>query len=185
MMQDIHDIRPPVMTGIDPAVLKTGLWVCAGVLLAVLVVLAIRFFLKKRKKKAAPAVSIPLIPAYETASKSLNQLGENPGEDAKSFYFELGRIVKTYISGTFGLNCLEMTSQELARAVKQIKVIPSDLKSDINRFQDHCDPFRYAPLQMTPDRQVIQKDLDLARSLVQQMESAVKAVIDQEKTGED
>ena len=97
------------------------------------------------------------------------------GHDAKIFYFELGRIVKTYVSGSFQINCSEMTSQEMARAVKNINFLDIGLKTELIRFQDQCDPIRYMPLstQDNLDAGRMQQDLALAGSLVARIEQII------------
>lgn len=172
MMEDIHDIRPPVMAGLDPALVATALYVCAGLLLVGLVVLAVRHF--RRRRRPEPRVTTPVQPCpYDAALKSLDRLAAGPVHDTKAFYFELGRTVKAYVGATHGFNCLELTTQELGRRIKEIPAIPGALKSEIIRFQDVCDPFRYAPLAPDPAR--IQKDLTRGRALVEAVETAVKA----------
>ena len=170
-MQDIHDIQPPVMTGLDPELVKIGLWSGAGILVVLLIFFAVRYFLKNRKKRSSDAPKFDLIPPYDAAVKALGRLETGGRSDAKSFYFELGHIVKAYIGGTFGINCLEMTSQELSRAVKAIEILPNALKSDIAGFQDRCDPIRYAPLTAGSALEPAQTDLEFAKELIEQMET--------------
>ena len=49
MLEDIHDIRPPVMTGIDPGLVRALLWGAGAVVLCALIVLLVRYYLKKEK----------------------------------------------------------------------------------------------------------------------------------------
>ena len=175
MIQDIHDIRPPVMTGMDPALVKILLIGAAAVAVLGLVALGIWFWRKKRKGQAKSDLpQLPLLSPYETALRNLEVCLANHGGDAKAFYFELGRIMKAYISGTFGINCLEMTTEEMARSVKGLKGLNPGLKSDLIRFQDQCDPIRYMPREAleNPDGQQLQKDLVCAGKLVDEMQAA-------------
>ncbi len=97
------------------------------------------------------------------------------GHDAKIFYFEMSRILKTYISGTFQINCSEMTSQEMARAVRDLDFLDAGLKTQVIQFQDQCDPIRYMPLeaQGTLDVTRMQQDLALAGGLVARIEQVI------------
>ncbi len=175
MLEDIHDIRPPVMTGMDPVLVRGLLWGAGAIVLCVLVTLIIRYWLKKRKHKTDQAHALPLLCPYETATRDLGQCMAGFSQDAKMFYFELGRIVKAYISGSFQINCSEMTSQEMARAVKDINVLDTGLKTELMQFQDRCDPIRYMPLGAQGDLEArrMAQDLALAGGLVERIEQMI------------
>lgn len=175
MLEDIHDIRPPVMTGLDPGLVRGMLWGTGVLVLCALIVLLIRYWRKRRKNKTQEAQALPLLSAYETAVRDLERCVADFGHDAKIYYFELGRIVKAYVSGTFQINCSEMTSQEMARAVKSLHFPDTGLKTELIRFQDQCDPIRYMPLdaQVPLDAGRMQQDLTLAGSLVARIEQIV------------
>ncbi|WDP92804.1 MAG: hypothetical protein HUN04_25015 [Desulfobacter sp.] len=174
MMEDIHDIRPPVMVGMDPALIRMGLWVAAGLAAAALIFILVRRLLKKKKSKSE-LTAIPVIPPYEIALGALERLGtassEHSVKGAKSFYFELGRILKRYLGATWDFNGLEMTTQELGKQLKSVTDLPGPLKSEISLFQDICDPFRYAP-DLVPDRARMDKDLGRGRELIESVERA-------------
>lgn len=172
MLEDIHDIRPPVMTGLDPGLVRGLLWGAGALVLCGLVVLFVRYLLKKRKNRTQKTLALPLLSPYETAVRNLERCMADFGSDAKIFYFELGRIVKAYISGRFQINCSEMTSQEMARAVKRLDLLDTGLKTELVQFQDQCDPIRYMPLdvQASLDAGRMQQDLSLAGSLVDRIE---------------
>ena len=51
MIDDIHDIRPPVMTGMDPGLVRGLLWGAGALVLCALIVLIIRYWLKKREEQ--------------------------------------------------------------------------------------------------------------------------------------
>ncbi|WP_321415491.1 hypothetical protein [uncultured Desulfobacter sp.] len=175
MLEDIHDIRPPVMTGMDPGLVRALLWGAGAIVVCALVFLIIRYWLKKRKNRTQPVQSLALLTPYETAVRDLEQCMEGFGHDAKIFYFEVSRILKAYISGTFQINCSEMTSQEMARAVKDLDFTDTGLKTQLIQFQDQCDPIRYMPLeaQGALDAGRMQQDLALAGSLVARIEQVI------------
>ena len=175
MLEDIHDIRPPVMTGMDPELVRALLWGAGAMLLCALIALIIRYRLKKRKNKTHEAQALPLLSPYETAVRDLEQCMADFGHDAKIFYFELGRIMKAYVSGTFQINCSEMTSQEMARAVKDLTSLDTGLKTELIQFQDQCDPIRYMPAGAPGalDAGRMERDLALAGSLVARIEQTI------------
>jgi len=175
MLEDIHDIRPPVMTGMDPGLVRGVLWGAGAMVLCALIALIIRYWFKKRKKKTQAAQALPLLSPYETAVRDLEQCMTGFGHDAKIFYFELGRIMKAYVSGTFQINCSEMTSQEMARAVKNLKYLDTGLKTELIKFQNQCDPIRYMPLgaQGALDAGRMEQDLSLTGSLVARIKQTI------------
>jgi len=165
-MQDVHGIRPPVMVGTDPAVVKLALIIAAGAVVLVLIFLVVRYFIKKRKSKELPEL-IPAVPPYDRAMNDLERMAVLPVSDPRAFYFRLGRTVKAYMGEVFKTNCLEMTTPELSRTVKDFD-LPRELTREITRFQEVCDPFRYAPVD--PSRKQVQTDLTRAKALVENIE---------------
>ena len=163
------------MTGMDPGLIRGLLWGVGAMVLCALIVLIIRYWLKKRMKKNQATQALPLLSPYETAVRDLEQRMAGFGHNTKIFYFELSRILKTYVSGAFQINCSEMTSQEMARAVKNLKHLDTGLKTELIQFQDRCDPIRYMPLdaQEVLDSWLMQQDLALAGSLVARIEQMI------------
>lgn len=170
-MQDIHEIRPPVMVGVDPALVKIALIVGGGILaLLVLIFLARRFW---KKKSPAPGPSnIALIPPYDEALKELSRLTRLPIHDGRAFYFDLGGLVKRYIGRSYGCSASEMTTQELIRELRSISMCDL-LVRRTSKFFNNSDPFRYSPLVPEPDR--VKKDLEGVRKLITDMEDAINA----------
>jgi hypothetical protein len=68
-----------------------------------------------------------------------------------------------------------MTSQEMARAVKNLTSLDTGLKTELIQFQDQCDPIRYMPLgaRDTLDAGRMERDLALAGSLVARIEQTI------------
>ncbi len=176
-MKDIHDIRPPIMVGLDPEMVSLSLKVGAILALILAVFLIIRYFWKKRKP-VTPIDAVAHIPPYDTAVKALDRLALNPVHDAKAFYFELSHTLKAYMGGTYRVNSLEMTTPELIKTLRSLD-IHGDLKIRISQFQDLCDPFRYAPL--TPDSAQVKIDLTHARDLISAMETEIQDRISEKK----
>lgn len=187
MLEDIHDIRPPVMTGMDPGLVRGVLWGTGAIVLCTLIALIIRYWLKRRQRKTQEAQALPLLSPYETAARDLEKCMADFGHDAKIFYFELGRILKAYVSGIFQINCSEMTSQEMARAVKGLRLLDAGLKTELIRFQDQCDPIRYMPLDLqgTFDHGRMQQDFALAGTLVARIEQVLADAAAKEEERDD
>lgn len=170
-MQDIHPIKPPVMVGMDPALVKLVLAIAGGLALLALVILLVRRFWKSRGKQSIPEL-IPEIPPYDQALRELDRLSLKPVLDPKLFYFDVSALVKRYIGRSYGIHALEMTSQEL---IKQIRFTPMDkaLITRLAHFQNFSDPFRYGPLPPEPAQ--VQKDLVWVRQMVMDMEQDLES----------
>ena len=170
-MQDIHPIKPPVMVGMDPALVKLVLAIAGGLALLVLVIFLVRRFVKARGRQIIPEL-IPEILPYDQALRDLDRLSLKPVLDSKPFYFDVSALVKRYIGRSYGIHALEMTSQEL---IKQIRFTPMDkaLITRLAHFHNFSDPFRYGPLPPEPAQ--VQKDLAWVRQMVMDMEQDLES----------
>lgn len=174
-MQELHDIRPPVMVGMDPFWI-TAAWIAGAIFL---LALALWFFLRKfwkRKKAAQEKLSLaqPLQDPFTSAINTLDALEEKVslGAESKKLYFALGDIMKTYIGKTHNTSAREMTTQELAASLKTVS-LERQLAAQVIRFQQECDPFRYAPEHTNIHTDIshrIYNDISQARQLIQAME---------------
>jgi len=166
-MQDIHDIRPPVQFGFDLGLLKIILIVSGAIILFVLAFFLIKKYLKKRKNiKDIKYLPAPMAPC-EAALKGLDLLLQRQMNDPRIFYFDLTAVFRKYIGRSFGINAIEMTSQEF---IKSINFLDLDkvVKKDIAGFQKYCDPFKYAGLVPEKDRLI--QDLSFIKKIILQIE---------------
>ncbi len=170
-MQGLHDIRPPVMVGMDPFWIRAA-WIAGAICLLGLVlwILLKKIWKKKQNSQEKLSLGQPLHDPLVSAMEALDDLEKNvsPGTDAKNLYFALGDIMKTYIGKTYNTGAREMTTQELAAGLKSVSM-ERRLAAQVIRFQEECDPFRYAP-EHTDMSHEIAKDISQARSLIQAME---------------
>jgi hypothetical protein len=170
-MQDIHNIKPPVMIGPDPTQVKLALLIAGALVLLGLLIFLVKRFWKFSSKKQVRDLN-PVIPPYESALRELDGLSLKPIIDPKAFYFDLGALVKRYIGRSYGINAVEMTTQEL---VKEIRSTSMDimLVTKLSHFQNFSDPFRYSPL--APDTFQVQKDLTSVKQLINEMEKDLES----------
>ena len=177
-MQDIHNIRPPVQVGIDPAMIRLSLMAVAAILVLALLVFLVRNYLKKRQHsselKRLPA---PLAP-YAAAQKELDRLVQVQGLDSRLFYFDLTAVLRRYIGRSFSSTAIEMTTQEFVRHVNALAIEPQ-VKKDISRFQRGADPFKYAGLVPVNDQ--ASQDLELVRQVIGRIE---KGQIEKDRAGQ-
>ena len=173
-MQDIHEIKPPILVGMDPALAKILAIAAVCLVLAGALFFLFRKFWK-RKRSGKEEIPAPPVPPYEEALKGLESLASRRDEDPKVFYFELGALLKIYISRSHAIHATEMTTQELARQLRTT-AMDRNLVTRVVRFQDITDPFRYGPVIGDPGR--TRQDLEEARQLIESLEQ------DLEKTRE-
>ncbi len=166
-MKDIHGIRPPVQVGFDPMLLKIILMASAAVLLVALMFFLVKKYLKKRKHpKDLKALPQPLAP-YDAAAKALDLLFQRPMDDPRVFYFDLTAVLRHYIGRSFGINAIEMTSQEFVRSFATLD-FDKKIKRDMAEFQTISDPFKYAGVVPQKDR--VKKDLLFIKAVIDQIE---------------
>lgn len=170
-MQDIHDIRPPVMVGLDPALLKLALIIGAGILVLLVLLFIARLYWKK-KSPAQDLSNSALIPPYDEALKALSRLSLMPIHDGRAFYFDLGGLLKRYIGRSHGCSASEMTTPELIRGLRSTSMDDA-LVRRVSHFFTSSDPFRYSPLMPGPD--LVKKDLEGVKKLINDMEASIKA----------
>ncbi len=174
-MKQIHDIRPPVPVGMDPVFIKIMLGCLAAVIFLVLAFLLIKKYLKKRQAPASVKELAPALPPYESAMQAMDLLAQESHTDPRLFYFDLNLILRKYISRVFAVHAAEMTSQEFVRHLKGLDLDPA-LKTEITRFQELCDPIKYAGVN--PENGKRQSDLSMVRDVIDSIHA------DQEKKAE-
>ena len=169
-MQDIHGIRPPVLVGFDPMLLKIIFMVSGGIILFALVFFLIKKYLKKRKQpKGLKYLPQPMAP-YEAALKELDLIFQRQMIDPRLFYFDLTAVLRKYIGRSFDINAIEMTSQEFIKGVNRLD-LENSVKKDITRFQKLCDPFKYAGI--IPEKDRARQDLLFAKNVILQIEKGL------------
>lgn len=184
-MQDIHEIKPPILVGMDPALLKILVITSGCLILAGIFFFLFRKFWK-RKRSGKEELPAPPVPPYEEALKSLERLASRGDADPKVFYFELAGLLKMYISKSHAIRASEMTTQEMARQLRTT-AMDRNLVTRVVRFQDITDPFRYGPVFTDPGR--TRQDLEEARQLIEALEQDLEKSREpepgQERNGEE
>jgi hypothetical protein len=121
---DIKPIKPPLKA---PITFKEVLTWVALALLIVAIAFALYYFLLKKKKKE-PLLKIrlkPTVPADEAALEAFETLRLKKlwqSGRVKEYYSEMTDIVREYIELRFIIRALEMTTDEIASAIKQTNV---------------------------------------------------------------
>jgi hypothetical protein len=121
--------------------------------LGAVIALLVRRRLKSRRPAPPPA---PPRPAHEVAMAKLDRLGTllTEGSDVRPFYFELSEAVREYLGGRFGFESLEMTTEELMRALRRVSLESARgvLGSEIEGWLSACDLVKFAKVSPTMEQ---------------------------------
>ncbi len=166
-MQDIHGIRPPIQVGVDPRTLTIILMALGGILLLLLFAFLIRKWLKRQKESKGMTLLPETVAPYDAALRALDILLQKQDLDPRIFYFDLTAILRRYIGHSYGINAIEMTSQEFIKKVNQLD-LARDIKNNIALFQKTSDPIKYAG--RIPDKANLQQDIIFTKTVIQKIE---------------
>lgn len=163
-MADIHDIKPLTSVFLPGSFSKNLWYLMAGLVLAGLLLVAYRIWRKKKCLRDISPAEI-LLPPEVVAGEALAALAAEPQITAKAYYFHLSAILRAYLSGRFGVDGLEMTTEELLPAIERLR-IDRTLKSSIKDFLLFSDPVKFADLSASMSRR--NSDLWLVSGFVKQ-----------------
>jgi hypothetical protein len=121
---DIKPIKPPLKAPITFKEVLT--WVALALLVAAIAFALYYFLLKKKKKEPLLKIRLkPTIPVDEAALEAFETLRLKKlwqSGRVKEYYSEMTDIVREYIELRFVIRALEMTTDEIASAIKQTNV---------------------------------------------------------------
>ena len=166
-MTDIHDIKPLVSVPVPVSMAAIALWT-GGCIAAGALLLGGWFLWKRRRTEKIVAVEAMLSPE-ETAFHRMAALSTDT-TDGKAFYFKISSIYREYLQGRFGIDSLEMTTEELLPRLERMK-IDKDLKRDSKKFIVSCDPVKFADTPVFPE--AMERDFAFVRSFVEKTTAAI------------
>lgn len=138
----IHDIKGQMRY---PLTFKEVLpWMGGLLLLAALVILAVRL-IQRRRREAGP--DKPKDPAYIVALRELDKWRGDKfwaPDKQKAYYSGITDALKNYIEDRFGVDAPEMTTAELFEALKQAEDLPADLREELREIFECADFVKFA-----------------------------------------
>lgn len=158
-LTDIVDIKPPETAG--PGMDRLWLYLFGALLLASLMVGAFLLWRKYRKERTSAPAAVE--PPHAEALRLLADLESRPGTDPKAFYFRLSAILRGYIHGRFGIEAVEMTSEELIPQVGALGLGDAWCRG-IREFVHATDPVKFA--DYPADRLRLAADLAFVKRFV-------------------
>jgi len=147
---DIRDIKNPL--ALPREYRKLIIW--SSIALALLVLLAISFYVWRRRKAGKgilPTKVEPPRPAHEIALAALEALTATPlldNGEIKEYYIRMSDIIRRYIEGRYFIVALELTTFELINDLRKGDVEPQHVEL-FQEFLDLCDLVKFAKLVPT------------------------------------
>ena len=140
----------PIVGPIDaPIQMKEVFPWILGVLLLALVVVGILYWRKHRKTKVDADGNIvrgPVIPPYDKAVDDLKRLREEKmwqSGKVKEYFSTLTDIAREYIEGQFGVNAVEMTTDDILEEVKPLR-FSSETYNKLKETMEVADLVKFA-----------------------------------------
>lgn len=117
-------------------------WVVLVFMLIALVLLV--YYIYRRKKALMPIAPVPIKAPYLVAMEALAEIEGMKllrDREIKLLYTMVSDVVRSYEGALYGLDAMEMTTGELAEALKKTDL--SDIKA-VSSFLDDCDRVKFA-----------------------------------------
>ena len=139
-----------------------------GLILLALVVWLVAWLIARhmRKRQAMPR-PVPKIPPHVVANKALVELGHRKlwqKGKFKAYYTALTSILRTYISGRWDIGALEMTSDEIIMALRDVEM-PSASRTDLISILRTADMVKFAKAE--PEAEENEESLNRALYFVE------------------
>ena len=137
----------------------SGIGLAIILIIAIVVLLLMRFVFKK-KVSILPEEPEVILPAHVVALEKLEQIKTEKiwqQGQIKQFYTELTDVIREYLSGAYGINAMEMTTDEIVALVKknkdldEIRVVLKEMLelSDLVKFA------KFIPLENENEKAVL------------------------------
>lgn len=150
----IKDIKLPVKVRITFKELLPYILIAVGCVIIIL--LAIWLILKYAKKKVKVELKVrvkPKEPAHIIALRNLDALRHKKLWQAglvKEYYSELTDIIRIYLKDRWDIDAMEMTSNEIFEAVRQVK-LDSEQENQLSFILTTADLVKFAKSKPLPD----------------------------------
>ena len=150
MVVDTLQPYKPIVAPLDaPISMKEVFPWLLVVLLAVLVGLGIWFLLKRSKTRVDGEDNIvrgPVIPPYDKAVDDLKRLREEKlwqSGKVKEYFSSLTDIAREYIEGQFGVNAVEMTTDDILEEIRPLR-FPKETYDKLKETMEVADLVKFA-----------------------------------------
>ena len=129
---------------------RTIIYVGAGLAAAALGALVTFLIVRRLRARIAARPGPPPRPAHEIALEKLDRLGQYgflENADNRPFYFAVSEVIREYLGARFGFDSLELTTDELMRALKRAARHELGLvEGEIHGWLAACDLVKFAKI---------------------------------------
>lgn len=160
-MTDIFDIKSPEKIGFDKRLIKYAIYIILVLLVLCVLFFIFDYFMKRRRKNKNEETIAPL-PEIEAYSQ-LDELKAAGDMEARMYYFRLTGIIRGYIGRRFGIDALEMTTEEF---IPRINEIPLDkkLNHELKELLKTSDPVKFAGIPAQKEK--MDDDFEFTKTFV-------------------
>jgi hypothetical protein len=150
--EEIKEIKPVMKAPFSWT--EVAIWsgfALTGLLLLVAIILIIIHLIRKRKPRIKAVVEQPKIEPHILALNQLTKMKEEKAwfvSDIKGYYTELTDVLRTYCQGKFGINAMELTTDEILVLVKKEPAL-SEVRTLLARILELADLVKFAKLVPT------------------------------------
>ncbi len=159
----IKDIKPPLNFQVN----YTLLMIILAITVISLLVLLVRYYLKKRAALKKSGRITPVKKAHEIAYEALSLLKSRnlpASGHIKEYYIEISMIARAYIENRFSLRAPEMTTEEFLYSLKDSSILTIAQKDIIKEFLNQCDLVKFAKFK--PSAGEVEASFDTVKRLV-------------------
>jgi hypothetical protein len=153
--KDINDIKPPYSAPFTIAEILLYILIGVGVIILAFV---IWFLVKKYRKEPIFAARKLIEPAHVVAIRELDKLRAEKlwqQSKGKEYYTRLTEIIRVYLEQRYEILALEMTSDEIIHALRNIMVEDMTSIDLLRKMFTTADLVKFAKLQTLPDENEI------------------------------
>jgi hypothetical protein len=139
-----------------------------GGLALLLLLLAITVWVIRRRRRPLEEV-IDLRPPWEIAFEKLAFLQHRnlPAEDNnREYYFQLTDIFREYLGRIYGLDFLEMTTEEVLERSEEVD-LPDKVRDELSEFLRHADLVKFA--RFAPEGERAETDFNYVHDAIEQI----------------
>lgn len=194
--QTIYDIKQPLDAPLLVDEFRGYLWglVLLGAVVASLVWLAVRAL--RRSRGTQEAVELPKEAPHIVAIRSLLVLDSQKlwqNGRYKEYYTRLMDILRSYLDGRFGVGAMEMTTDQIVEAFKQLPLSDKQRRelgtllgeSDLVKFAKHIPSAETNEAAYYTVYYFVEESKEVAEQVVSEGEQSVEGIIVKEKMEED
>lgn len=184
--ETIYDIKAPLKAPLLVSEFAGYLFaaIVTALVIAALILLVRREISKRRRNDGEAGVTQPSVPPHVQAIQDLETLYNQKlwqSGKAKAYYTRLTDILRSYLGGRYGLNAMEMTSDEIIQAVRPLN-LPDKNSEDLRNIMLTADLVKFA--KHVPEPEVNDNLYHAAYYFIEDTKQVAEETAEEEVKGE-